>query len=387
MEWKKTKSGSPPLPQLYSAKRDDEMEEGKSPSPKPFVDVSDAEILADLQAEGLVRSPTLVDYKHEDNYAFLPGQIPPASIISSNGGDGSVSSSTMTTTTGSHTCGNSGHIVLIQDPFLMSHHHPCQELYATINRNRQPSHLNMMNNSSNTACYSTLTRGGLHHDHLHQMQQLKVYPTNSCQNHSIQKLGHHMPLNTDLDEEDAASIESSSQQQPILRSLSYSSHNPSNHPLLQSGHYHCPSSCMTNNSDSHNNHVSLSHHPLYSNPSGSHHLHPSFQGRHESETSSDSSSVAQKTSTSPSILDSIPTLMSSPQKLFNTLKRSSTSNQTGNNGGNNKRVSTLDRNSFLLHDHNHPNTGNSGSQRNSRNVVINESTPPRTVLENESHYY
>jgi hypothetical protein len=49
----------------------------KSPPPAVMFDVSSDEILADLQAEGLVRSPTLVDYKHDDNnYGFLPAHAP-----------------------------------------------------------------------------------------------------------------------------------------------------------------------------------------------------------------------------------------------------------------------------------------------------------------------
>lgn len=48
---------------------------GKKSPPATF-DVSSDEVLADLQAEGLVRSPTLVDYKHEDQYGFLPAHAP-----------------------------------------------------------------------------------------------------------------------------------------------------------------------------------------------------------------------------------------------------------------------------------------------------------------------
>lgn len=53
----------------------------KSPPPAPF-DASD-EALAALEAEGLVRSPTLFDYRHEDKYGFLPTHVPGQTVLNS----------------------------------------------------------------------------------------------------------------------------------------------------------------------------------------------------------------------------------------------------------------------------------------------------------------
>ena len=382
---KGNKSNSPPLPSLFvkkkEADRDDEL---SSPSPKPFVDVSNDEILADLQAEGLVRSPTLVDYKHEDNYAFLPGQVPAASIISGSvsgvgSGGGSISSSTATTTTGSHaTMTSNPHIVMIQDHqlhpnnVLSSHHH----FHTLCSHELYPNSLHCQTSelyaptASGASSFSTLTRNNGHHNHTVHQQDIYF---KTCPNHQ------HLQLPRQ-ENEDEASIDSS-QQQPILRTLSYPSNSNLQQSLLESGHYHHPTSSLflTNN------------HNLTQNDQQEYHDHEKLPGEVMGSYSSEkeppaSSSDFKATNSSTSILDPLPILLSSPQKLFHTLGRNSSSS----NNMSGKRVSTLDRNSFLLRDHHHHQDNNSShprSQRNSRNLVINESTPPRTVLENESHYY
>lgn len=338
------KSSSPPLPSLFHDDHNHQHHHHsgkKSPSPPTF-DVSSDEILQDLQAEGLVRSPTLVDYRHEDNYGFLPSHVPPASMIQA------------------HLSGQQNHYNDLQS---QDHHH--HDHYSHPRSLSNPLTTPSLQGDDGESSDVTTTSSNLHSHHLcqhHREHPIVHYTTNPscCLGESLTHCGqtHIQPsiLTGGVGEHSSVSIHlaNSADQPQLPPSLRF------NHvyPVLRTSHPNLHQVLQTDLD-------SLESQPLDMNTSCSHAI-----------TSNINTSTV--TTSSSSVLPSLSTL--SPQRLFHTLGRSSHRNNHflhhhhPHYGVSDKRLSTIDRNSFLLKE-NHP------------KVACTETTPPRGLMDNENHYY
>lgn len=140
-------------------------------------DASNEQLLQDLQAEGLLRSPTLLDYKHEDNgYGFLPNQLLPLEHITCPPGeDGKIQceDSRIQFDDGKiqYQDGKIQYQNIISDPvsFVHSHSHHqlnyCNDLHSDAN--------NYLNSSLTPSC--NMNRSNMSHSNSVNLTNL-VYP-------------------------------------------------------------------------------------------------------------------------------------------------------------------------------------------------------------------